>query len=56
MVLDPMSMRACGCGPFEGLLRMPSTGTQKKKQNYNQSMMNRSYQNFKWKIVHKDPI
>ena len=30
MVLDPMSMRARGCGPFEGLLHMPSVGTQKK--------------------------
>ena len=30
MVLDPMSMRARGCGPFEGLLHTPSVGTQKK--------------------------
>ena len=26
MVLDPMSMRARGCGPFEGLLHTPSVG------------------------------
>ena len=31
MVLDPMSMRARGCGPSEGLLRTPSAGTQKKR-------------------------
>ena len=27
MVLDPMSMRARGCEPFEGLLYTPSAGT-----------------------------
>ena len=31
MVLDPMSMGARGCGPFEGLLHTPSAATQKKK-------------------------
>ena len=25
--------RACGCGPFEGLLHTPSAGTQKKKSH-----------------------
>ena len=30
MVLDPLSMRARGCGPSEGLLHTPSAGTQKK--------------------------
>ena len=29
MVVDPMSMRARGCGPFEGPLHTPSAGTQK---------------------------
>ena len=31
MVLDPMSMRARGRGPSEGLLRTPSAGTHKKE-------------------------
>ena len=31
MVLDSLSMRACDCGPSEGLLHTPSTGTQTKK-------------------------
>ena len=30
IVLDPISMRARGCGPSEGLLRTPRAGTQKE--------------------------
>ena len=29
MVLDPLSMRACDCGPSEGLLHAPRAGIQK---------------------------
>ena len=32
MVLDPMSLHARGCGPFDGLLRTPSAETQKKEE------------------------
>ena len=32
MVLDPVSMRARGCGPFEGLLHTRSTHKNTKKR------------------------
>ena len=37
MILDPMSMRTHGCGPFEGLLHKPSAGAQQNKQRKKES-------------------
>ena len=45
MVLEPMFMRARGCGPVEGLLHTPSAGTHKKKDTYSARLLPHYIQN-----------